>query len=60
MNRYSPDMSEPLVDEGFAERWAAWQARGAVNDRNTKRKMFVVGAILVLAAAILNGMRWLL
>jgi hypothetical protein len=51
-------MSEPFVDEGFAERWAAWQARGAATQRNTRRKMFVVGAILVLAAAILNGMRW--
>lgn len=58
MNRYSPDMSEPFVNEGFAERRAAWQARGPVNDRNTRRKMFVVAAILVLAAAILNGMRW--
>jgi hypothetical protein len=58
VNRYSLDMSEPFVDEGFAERWAAWQARGAATQRNTRRKMFVVGAILVLAAAILNGMRW--
>ena len=51
-------MSEPFVDEGFAKRWAAWQARGAVNDRNTRRKMFVAAAILALGAAILNGMRW--
>ena len=56
--RYSPDMSEPFVDDGFEERWAAWQARGAANDRNTRRKMFVVAAILVLAAAILNAMWW--
>ena len=56
--RYSPDMSEPFVDDGLAERWAAWQARGAANDRNTRRKMFIVAAILVLAAAILNAMWW--
>ena len=57
-NRYSPHMSEPLVDDGFEVRWAAWQARGAANDRNTRRRMFVVGAILVLAAAVLNAMWW--
>jgi hypothetical protein len=57
-NRYSPHMSEPFVDEGFAERWAAWQARGAANDRSTRRKMFVVAAILVLTAAILNAIWW--
>jgi hypothetical protein len=51
-------MSEPFVDDGFEVRWAAWQARGAANDRNTRRRMFVVGAILVLAAAVLNAM-WL-
>jgi hypothetical protein len=57
-NRYSPHMSEPFVDDGFEVRWAAWQARGAANDRNTRRRMFVVGAILVLAAAVLNAMWW--
>ena len=51
-------MTEPFVDEGFAERWAAWQARGAANDRSTSRKMFVVAAILVLSVAILNGIWW--
>ena len=51
-------MPEPFADDGFEERWAAWQARGAANDRNTRRKMFVVAAILVAAAAILNGMWW--
>lgn len=49
--------SEPFVDNGFPERWAAWQARGAAHDRATKRKLFVVGAILVLTAAIL-GSAW--
>jgi hypothetical protein len=49
---------EPLVDEGFEERWAAWQARGAENDRATRRKLFILGAILVLSAAILNGLWW--
>ena len=47
--------SEPFVDNGFPERWAAWQARGAANDRATKRKLFVVAAILALSAAILGS-----
>jgi hypothetical protein len=47
--------SEPFVDNGFPERWAAWQARGAANDRATKRKLFVVAAILVVSAAILGS-----
>jgi hypothetical protein len=50
---------EPFVDEGFAERWAAWQARGAANDRATKRKLFILAAVLLLSAAILNSARWL-
>jgi hypothetical protein len=51
-------MSEPFADNAFEERWAAWQARGAANDRKTRRRMFVVAAILVLATAILNAMWW--
>ena len=49
---------EPLIDEGFADRWAAWQARGAANDRATRRKLFILAAVLILSAAILNS-RWL-
>lgn len=52
-------MSEPFVDNGFEERWAAWQARGAAHDRNTRRKMFIAAAILALSAAILAILRWL-
>ncbi len=50
--------TERFVDEGFAERWAAWQARGAANDRATRRKLFVVVALVILAAAILSGVGW--
>jgi hypothetical protein len=46
--------SEPFVDEGFPERWAAWQARGAAHARATRRKVFVA-AILVLSVAILGS-----
>jgi hypothetical protein len=47
--------SEPFVDEGFPERWAAWQARGAAQERATRRKIFVVAALLALSAAILSA-----
>ena len=47
------------VDQGFEDRWAAWQARGAANDRAMRRKFLIVATIFVLGAAILNGV-WLL
>ena len=50
---------EPFINEGVAERWAAWQARGAANDRATKRKLFVLAAVLTLSAAILYSAGWL-
>lgn len=53
---YSSVMSlEPFIDEGFAERWAAWQARGAANDRATTRRLFIVAVIAILSGAILTG-----
>jgi hypothetical protein len=50
-------MPEPFIDDGFPERWAAWQARGAANDRASRRKLFVVAALVVLSMAIL-GSAW--
>jgi hypothetical protein len=49
----------PIADQGFEDRWAASQARGDANDRATKRKLFIVAAILISSVAILNGL-WLL
>ena len=54
---------EPFVDEGFEERWAAWQARGAAHNRTTRRKLFVLAIILALSVAAwsianLNGLSW--
>lgn len=49
---------EPFINEGFAERWAAWQARGAANDRATTRLLRILGAV-VLAAVIVNVVWWL-
>jgi hypothetical protein len=60
-NSYSRCMSPelihaPVVDQGFEDRWAVWQARGDANDRATKRKLLIVAAILILSVAILNGL----
>lgn len=46
----------PVVDQGFQDRWAAWQARGVANDRATRRKLWVVAAILILSIVLLNGL----
>jgi hypothetical protein len=59
-SRYSPYMAtEPIVDDGLTERWAAWQERGAENDRRTRRKLFLVTAIVFVSAAVLYGLAWL-
>ena len=42
-----------IVDGRFEERWAAWQARGAANDRATRRKLFVLAAILGAAVPMM-------
>lgn len=47
---------EPFIDDGFEERWAAWQARGAARDRTTRRRLFVLTAILVLSGAFVTGL----
>lgn len=36
----------------FDERWAAWQAKGVAHDQAFRRKMAVVGPILVAVAAL--------
>ena len=46
--------SEPFVDDGFPERWAAWQARGAAQERATRRKLLVAAALLALSVAIVS------
>jgi hypothetical protein len=55
--RISPEpIPPPVVNQGFEDRWAAWQARGAANDRATKRKLFIMAALLILSVAILAGL----
>ena len=59
-SRYSSCMSqEPFIDEGFAERWAAWQARGAANDRATTRRLYLLAFVAILLAAIFTSLWWL-
>jgi hypothetical protein len=43
-----------VVNQGFEDRWAAWQARGAANDRATRRKLFIMAAILILSVATVS------
>ena len=50
---------EPFIDEGFAERWAAWQARGAANDRATTFRLYVLAVVVILSGAILTSVWWL-
>jgi hypothetical protein len=51
-------LTPPIVNEGFEERWAAWQARGDEHDRATRRNIFVLLAALLLSGAVLSGLRW--
>jgi hypothetical protein len=46
----------PILNEGFEERWAAWQARGDEHDRATRRKLFVLAAAVILSGAVLSGL----
>ena len=46
----------PVVNEGFEDRWAAWQARGDANDLATRRKLFMMAAILTLSVAVLTAL----
>jgi hypothetical protein len=45
-----------VVNQGFEDRWAAWRVRGAENDRATKRKVFIMAALLILSVAFLTGL----
>jgi len=50
----SQDHIEPTVVQPLENRWAAWQARGEANDRATRRNLFIVAGILIVATTILN------
>jgi hypothetical protein len=47
-----------IVNETSEDRWNAWLARGAENDRATRRRMFLLLAAMVLSGAFLSGLRW--
>jgi hypothetical protein len=46
----------PVVNQGFEDPWAAWQARGAARDRATRRKLFIVATVLIFFLAILSAL----
>jgi hypothetical protein len=50
---------EPFIDDGFEERWTAWQARGAAHDRTTRRRLVMMTVVLMLSAAVATGVWWL-
>jgi hypothetical protein len=39
--------------DGFDQRWAAWQARGAAQDRAVARQMAIVAPLVAVAAIAL-------
>ena len=39
--------------DGFDERWAAWQARGAAHDRAVRRKTVIAAPIVIAVAAVI-------
>jgi hypothetical protein len=44
----------PVGDSpGFAERWAAWEARGVAHDVAFRRKMAFAAPMLLIAAVVL-------
>lgn len=55
----SKPVPAPVVNQGFEECWATWQARGAANDRAAKQKMFVMAATSIVATAILTALSML-
>jgi len=51
-------MSIPIVNETSEQRWAAWQARGDMHDRETRRKLFLVMIALLISSAVVSGLWW--
>jgi len=45
-----------IINQGFDDRGAAWQARGDANDRATRHKLFIVAAMVIFSVAILTGL----
>jgi hypothetical protein len=44
----------PPADEGFDERWAAWQAKGSARDVRTSRRLQTVAAAAVVAFTLVS------
>ena len=48
----SPFTSAPESPD-LDQRWAAWQAKGAAQDRAFRRKIRVVGPVLIVVVAVI-------
>ena len=48
-----PVPSTTAPEPSFDERWASWEAKGAVHDRAVRRRMAIAAPILIVLAAIL-------
>jgi hypothetical protein len=47
----TPAFTSVTESATFDERWAAWQAKGAVHDRAVRRKMAIAAPILLVVVA---------
>lgn len=64
VSSYSRNMSpEPMharaVDQPVDDLWTAWQARGAANDRATRRRLFIMAGILIFSVAMVSALSFL-
>ena len=48
-----PAFTTASASTSFDERWAAWQAKGAVHDRAVRRKIAIAAPILIIVAAVI-------
>jgi small-conductance mechanosensitive channel len=53
----APQLSQPITVRGeeatsVDERWAAWQAKGAAQDRVVRRKLAIAAPILLIVVAV--------
>ena len=48
----------PIVNESSEQRWAAWQARGDMHDRETRRRLFLLMSMVLFSGALLSGLWW--
>jgi hypothetical protein len=57
------ESTEPLVtrsaavlDAAFRDRWNAWRARGVYHDRVARRRLCIVGLVIMIGVAIVAAL----